>query len=190
MKKLMIAVFFLFVTVMGPSLALGSSLEGFLGIGTEPRHDFGTGFGVGLGLNVGFNDVFNVSNPSSTKNLEIRTDISYFHWEEDAFFTDFDYTRVPIFLGLRYFVPRGKIKASGLGIFGEAGFELSFDEVDAPVPGPGFGTVSDSDVNFGIPLGGGIQYHVSDKTYLGLSLRIHLISHTYTTIVGTVGFGL
>lgn len=186
MKKHLIAIFFAcMLCVMGviPSAASGSSLEGFLGIGTEPRNDFGTGFGVGLGLNVDFNDVFNVSNPSSTKDLKIRTDISYFHWEEDSFWADIDYTRVPVFLGLRYFVPRGKIKAPALGIFGEAGFELSFDDVDTP-------RGSDSDVDFGIPIGGGIQFRVSDTTYLGLSLRIHLISNTYTTLLGTVGFEL
>lgn len=183
MKKHLVAVFFLIAMGVGPAPAPGASIEGFMGIGTEPRHDFGTGVGAGVGLNVDFNDVFNVSNPASTRDLKIRADISYFHWEDDTFWTDFDYTRIPMFLGLRYFVPAGRIKARGLGIFGEAGFELSFDDIDTP-------RGSDSDVDFGIPIGGGIQFQVSDSTYLGLSLRIHLISNAYTMLLGTVGFEL
>ncbi len=164
-----------------------ASIEGFAGIGTEPANEFGTGFGLGVGLNVPFNSVFQVSNPRGTKDLMLRADVSYFFWEEDILGIDFEFTRIPLFLGARYFIPTDKIRASGLGIFGEAGIELSFDEFDVPTP---LGTVSDDEVNFGIPVGFGIQYYVSEGAYFGLSGRLHLISDSYFNLVATVGFDL
>jgi opacity protein-like surface antigen len=175
-----------------------ASMDGFIGLGTEPGNDFGTGFGLGVGLNIPFNNIFSVTNPSGTaKDLMIRADLSYFFWDVDIGSpfgsVNVEFTRLPIFLGARYFIPADRIKAQRLKIYGEAGVELSFDEAEAAVVDPFTGTVfktSDSEVNFGIPIGAGIQYYVSDKVNVGFNVRWHIISDSYFTLAASIGFDL
>lgn len=191
MKRLAVVLVAVLVLFAGRAFAAGrgdTSMDVFMGLGTEPTGGFGSGYGLGVGLNLDFNSVFNVRNPAGTRNLEIRADVSYHHWEEDMLWAgDLEYTRVPFFLGLRLFVPSGKLKSSRLGIYGEAGMELSFDSIDTGAPGFG---ASDDEVNLGFPIGGGIRYYVSPSTYVGFSLRIHLVSHSYTSLLGVIGFNL
>jgi opacity protein-like surface antigen len=186
MKRAAIVFIAVLLMLTGTAFAAnrGPSFEGFLGMGTEPVNDIGIGYGLGFGFNLPFNDVFNVSNPGSVKNLMLRADITYYHWEDEVtvgpLTVDVEATRVPVFLGVRYFIPTGVIKAQKLGLFVEGGFELSFDGADTP----------DDEVNFGFPVGFGMQYQVNPNTYLGLSGRLHLISDSYFSLVGTVGFGI
>jgi hypothetical protein len=170
----------------------GASVEAFLAIGSEPAGDLGTGYGLGVGLNIPFNDIFNLNSPSrAAKDLMIRADISYFSWEGDTdtpfFSVDEEFTRIPIFLGIRFFLPDDIIQAEGLRIYGEAGVELSFDE--AEVKFNGF-KESDDEINFGVPIGVGMQYYISEKWYLGLNARLHIISDDYFTLAASMGFDL
>jgi len=164
----------------------GSSVDFFLGLGSEPASDVGTTFGFGAGLNIPFTNIFNAG--GAADNLMIRADLSYFSWEGDTGPIDVEFTRIPLFLGVRYFVSGDKIKSEGLGIYAEIGIELSFDEVE--VKTPLLGTISDDEINFGVPIGAGIQYYISEKWYLGFNARLHIISDSYFTLLGSIGFDL
>ena len=125
----------------------------------------------------------------------IRADLSYFSWDGDSnvLFVSIDeeITRIPLFLGLRYFVSGENVKTEGLGIYAEIGVELSFDSVEVKTTDTFFGTTtrsSDDEINFGVPVGAGIQYYISEKLYLGLNARLHFISGSYFTLLGCIGF--
>ena len=167
----------------------GSSVDFLLGFGSEPDSDLDTTFGFGAGLNIPFTNIFEAGGASgAADNLMIRADLSYFSWDGDTGPIDVEFTRIPLFLGVRYFVSGDKIKSEGLGIYAEIGIELSFDEVE--VKTPLLGTVSDDEINFGVPIGAGIQYYISEKMYLGFNARFHIISDSYFTFLGSIGFDL
>lgn len=197
MKKAALLFSLVVVLVANPSAGFaqedhGTSVDAFLGIGSEPAGDVGTGYGLGVGLNIPFNDIFYTSNPSSAvKDLMIRIDLSYFSWEDDTdtpfFSVEEELTRIPIFLGIRFFIPADTIKTEGLGIYGEAGIELSFDEAEVKINGF---KESDDEINFGVPIGVGMQYYISEKWYLGLNARLHIISDNYFTLAASMGFNL
>jgi hypothetical protein len=176
----------------------GSSVDFFLGIGSEPAGDVGTGYGLGVGLNIPFTNIFNAGGASGSEdNLMIRADLSYFSWEDDKSVPfgsiDEEITRIPLFLGLRYFVSADNIKAEGLGIYAEIGIEVSFDDVEVKATNSLLGTSvkdSDDEINLGVPIGAGIQYYISEKMYLGFNARFHIISDSYFTFLGAIGFDL
>jgi hypothetical protein len=197
MKKSALLFALVVVLFVNPTIGIAqedrdNSIDVFLGLGTEPDGDVGTGYGFGVGLNIPFNDVFSVSNPSgAAKNMMIRADLSYFSWDGDTdtpfFSVDEEITRIPIFVGIRYFAPAGTIKAERLGLYGEAGIEFSFDEVEVKSLGL---KESDDDINFGVPIGVGLQYDISEKCYLGFNARFHIISDSYFTLAVSIGFDL
>ena len=199
-KSAVLGILFVFMLMSaGDGLAQqehGSSVDFFLGIGSEPAGDVGTGFGLGVGLNIPFTNIFNTSTASgAADNLMIRADLSYFSWEGDttafSVSVDEEFTRIPLFLGVRYFVAADKIKTEGLGIYAEIGIELSFDDEEVKTTLPGTSAkVSDDEINFGVPIGAGIQYYISEKLYLGLNARFHIISDSYFTLLGSIGFDL
>jgi hypothetical protein len=192
-KSAVLGILFVFMLMSaGDGLAQqehGSSVDFFLGLGSEPAGDVGTTFGFGAGLNIPFTNIFNAGGASgAADNLMIRADLSYFSWEGDTGPIDVEITRIPLFLGVRYFVSGDKIKTEGLGIYAEIGIELSFDDVE--VKTPFLGTSSDDEINFGVPIGAGIQYYISEKWYLGFNARFHIISDSYFTLLGSIGFDL
>jgi opacity protein-like surface antigen len=201
-KAAVLGILFVFMLVSaGAGLAQqehGSSFDVFLGFGSEPDGDVGTGFGLGAGLNIPFTTIFNAGVvPGAADNLMIRADLSYFSWEGDttAPFVSIDeeITRIPLFLGVRYFVSADNIKTEGLGIYAEIGIELSFDDEEVKTTNTFLGTStkdSDDEINFGVPIGAGIQYYISEKLYLGLNARLHIISGSYFTLLGSIGFDL
>lgn len=167
-----------------------TGIDVFGGFATETIDDVGAGYGLGVGVTVPFNTLFQMSNMSGTEDLAIRADLSYFHWEDEVnvFGTNFDVeaTRIPLFVGARYYLPSHVISGP-IDIFGELGLQLSFDEFEVATF---FGTVSDDQVNFGVPIGAGIEFNISDAAYLGLSGRLHIIDETYFTMVGVLGLNL
>jgi hypothetical protein len=176
----------------------GSSFDVFLGFGSEPDGDVGTGFGLGVGWNTPFTNIFQASTASgAADNLMIRADLSYFSWEGDTtvpfISIDEEITRIPLFLGVRYFVSADNIKTKGLGIYAEIGIELSFDDMEVKTSNTFLGTStkdSDDEINLGVPIGAGIQYYISEKLYLGFNARLHIISGSYFTVLGSIGFDL
>jgi hypothetical protein len=159
-----------------------TEVDGMLSVGSDPVGGFGTAVGIGAG--VGF-DLSGSLKPSSGK-LFGRVDINYFNWDETVFGTSLNYTRVPIFLGGRYYVP---MSGSPVDIFLEAGLEISFDSVDTAVPifFPAFKTTQ-NDLNVGISPGIGIEVPISNNgLFVGADARWHLITDSYFTFSFVLG---
>jgi hypothetical protein len=155
------------------------SIEVFGGFATEPEDDLDVGYGVGAGMNLPFDSVFRSSSPTATKDLFFRLDVTYFEWEEDRK----EFTRIPVFFGLRYYLPPERLRKERLSLFGEAGFEISFDDKETPGG-------SDDDVDIGVPVGIGLQYFLTETVYVGGGLRMHLISDSYPAFLVSIGFAL
>ncbi len=63
--------------------------------------------------------------------------------------------------------------------------ELSFDEVEVALPGRPFGrhnTASESDINFGIVPGAGIELPINQQLGFVADARWHLITDNYFTL--------
>ncbi len=162
-----------------------TEIDGMLSIATEPAGGFGETIGLGVGM--GF-DLSDTLKPSSGK-IFGRVDINYFNWDESVFGVDVEYTRIPIFVGGRYYIPTHDAK---IDIFVEAGLEFSFDKAEAAVvePFPPFNTVraSESDLNIGITPGIGIEVPISnDGLFVGGDARWHMITDDYFTLSFVIG---
>lgn len=166
----------------------GLSVDGFLGLGTEPISGFGTAIGFGAGASLDLAALG--ADVADAENMQLRADISYFKWEEDVFGQEISIRRIPVFAGMRYFfTPEAGMRATEPGVYGEGGLELSFDEVESAFCLPFFGcsTASASEVNLGIAVGGGVEMPVAENMYIGANLRYHLVSDSYFTIMASFG---
>jgi opacity protein-like surface antigen len=154
------------------------SLDGAIGLGTEPESGFGSAFAVRFGVSQDFLKVFKKAKRSKhTENLQLRADLSYLKWEQDISGIDVSYRRIPIFFGGRYIFPT-KL-ADAFSIYVEGGLEISLDKAEAVVPPTT--SVSESETNIGITPGVGIMYPFNEKLSAGLDLRGHFISDNYWT---------
>lgn len=157
-----------------------TEVDGMLSVATEPAGGFGET--IGLGVGVGF-DLSDTLKPSRGK-IYGRADINYFNWDESVFGIDVSYTRVPVFVGGRYYVPMSGAK---IDVFVEAGLEFSFDKAEVAVvaPFPPFNTVkaSDSELHIGLTPGAGIEVPISnDGLFIGGDARWHMITDDYFTL--------
>jgi hypothetical protein len=161
------------------------TLDGAIGLGTEPDSGFGSAFGGRVGVSQGFLKVFKKAKRTKhTENLQLRADLSYFKWETEELGVEISYRRMPIFFGGRYTFPT-KL-ADAFSIYLEGGFEISLDKAEAVVP-PAT-SVSDSETNFGIIPGVGITYPFSDTLSAGLDFRGHFISDNYWTLMLSLSY--
>jgi opacity protein-like surface antigen len=178
----------------------GTVIDFGVGFGTEPAGGFGTTFGFGVGVEQDFGKLFSGVSNEFTENLRLRADFHYFGWDDTISVpgasADIEFSRIPIFLGGRYALPVGQIEKFTL--FGEAGLEISIDDVEAGACIAGFPpfipstctTVSDSEVNFGVTPGIGVTYLAAPNVAVGVDLRYHLISDGYFTGVASIGYVL
>jgi opacity protein-like surface antigen len=148
-------------------------------VASEPVDDFGAGFGITAGLSLDVADFAATNNV--TKNLQLRGDMSYYHWSRsvilDSDELDLSYSRVPIFLGARYMVPKDKLR-----LYGEVGLEISFDKVSVAEDFRGVPiTASDTDTHLGLVPGAGIQYFLTDNVFVGGNFRLHIIDDSYVS---------
>ncbi|GBD98180.1 hypothetical protein BMS3Abin07_00188 [bacterium BMS3Abin07] len=196
MKRIFFIVLIILFLSAGPAFAHGISIELTGNYASEPSGGFGSTFGPGVGVNADFGKIIRVTEGTKfaviSKNIKFRADLSYFNWDRDVFGVNIEYTRIPIFVGARYFFPLESMSRQGLQVFGEGGLEMSFDNVEDVVCISGAGCIknNDSDINPGIGAGGGIQYSFSDRIYGGIHLRYHVISDSYFTTGLYVGFNL
>lgn len=104
---------------------------------------------------------------------QVRGDISYYNWDEDVpFFGDVEYTRIPVAVSVRkYFA----LPPQGLTIFGQAGLELSFDDIEV-------GPFSDDEVNLGLPIGAGVDYSLTREFSVNAMFKHHFVEDSYTTL--------
>lgn len=164
-----------------------------LGLSTEPTGGFGSGFNLSAGVNVSPADLQIKGLP---KELDFRADVSYSRWKYSwamLGFTGFDlkYSRIPIFLGGRFYVP---LNVPNLKFYAEAGMEISIDTVDYPLYFWNAGNLkwsyqstSRSSVEIGLTPGAGFQYDINKQIYVGANARFHFISDSYFTLGINVG---
>ncbi len=156
----------------------GVEVDASLVVASAPASGFDTGVGVTFGAGTML--------PQIDRNLQGRVELSYFSWSATEFGVDVTYTRIPIDIAGRYYIPT---QADNLKLYLQAGLEISFDKVEAAVPSP-FGSItsSESTSNLGIVPGVGIDYKINQNLSLVADLRAHLISDSYMTIQGGVAY--
>lgn len=188
MKRALFAVL-LSLLLSGMSIASGIGIDVSGDYASEPDNDFDSTVGLSMGINVDFESLIHVREGSKfrnySKNMKFRGDIGYFHWEDDVSGVDLDYTRIPMFIGMRYYYPVQKMNRRGLDIFGEGGGELSIDDEESYSTGRG--KRSDDEITIGFALGGGIQYSFTDLLCAGAHLRYHAVSDDYFTLGAYIG---
>jgi hypothetical protein len=119
--------------------------------------------GVGINFGAGY------SLASVDKNLQARFDISYYQFKHDFPWGSGTYTRVPLIVGVRYYVPIvDKLRA-----FGQVGLETSIDSFDNSA------NQNKSELNLGIAPGAGIEFFVNPKVGVFALGLAHLISDSY-----------
>jgi hypothetical protein len=188
MKKVFVIVFtaaMIFILNIGSAFAAheqGMMIDGSLSLATETVSGSGTTVGLGAGLSMDISDRVHLSDKKAK--LQLRGDINYYNWDYDVFGINLSVTRVPIFVGGRYFLPiQGSSKVD---VYVEGGLELSFDNVETAVPF--FGKVSESDINLGVTPGVGIEIPLQNSLVLGANARYHLISDSYMTLGVSLGY--
>jgi opacity protein-like surface antigen len=135
-----------------------------------------SGFDTGLGMTFGVGAMVD-------KNLQVRGEISYFSWSATEFGVSVDYTRVPVYGGVRYFIPT---QDSKLKVYVEGGLEISFDSVE--VANPFFGRSTESDVHLGLVPGAGIEVKLNPNLGILAGFRWHLITDDYLTFQGGLAY--
>lgn len=151
-----------------------------VGLSTAPNSAFDTGFNLSAG---GGYEMLKIQAIKGST-LQIRGDIGYNRWEDSEFGNDFTFTRVPVSVGARLYVPIEAVK--GLRVYGEASLELSFDEVD--LPSFGLGASSHSETNVGLVPGVGVEFSVAPNIFVRGGLKHHLIEDGYLNASVGVGF--
>lgn len=191
MKKVFFIVILTAFIVSGTAYAKDLSLDFAGTYATEPASGFGATLGLGMGADFGwtlFSKGSGTRADNYLKNIKFRADMHYYTWDDTVAGVDVEYNRIPFFVGGRYFFPISGMNKAGWEVFGEAGLEVSFDEVEV-VNALGQ-KVSEDDTNGGVSIGGGIRYNFTDKVFAGISGRHHIITDDYTTLDFLIGFYL
>lgn len=157
--------FVMLLAVILPSAAVSregdAQVDFSLDIATEPARDFDAELGFTLGGGYQFMDEW-----------QLRGDLSYYSWDRGNFFSDEEFTRIPVSASVRkYFT----LPPPGLKVFGQAGVEISFDDNE-------FRGGSDDDVNVGLPIAGGVDYSFRPEWSVNGTVKHHFVEHDYTTI--------
>ncbi len=147
----------------------GMEVDGSLVLASSPASGFDTGYGVTFG--------FGTMLPQLNRDLQGRVEISYFTWSASEFGVSVDFTRIPIDVGGRFYLPVG---SQNMKVFVQGMAELSFDTVEANVPF--FGKTSASETHFGIVPGAGIDIKLSPGLSFVADARWHIITDDYFTI--------
>jgi outer membrane autotransporter protein len=135
-----------------------------------------SGFDSTIGLTIGGG----VMLPQVDKNLQGRVDITFLSFDGSDLGTDVTYSRVPITVSGRYYIPTQQT----VKVYGQGGLEMSFDKVEVAVF-PGF-TESESDVRLGLVGGAGIDVAITPQLSFVTDVRLHLITDSYITLQGGV----
>lgn len=126
--------------------------------------DYNGGFGINFGAGYALAAI--------DKHLQARIDISFYQFKNDFRWGSGSYTRVPITIGARYFVPI----ADKLRAFGQAGLETSIDTFDNSAH------ETNREVNFGLAPGAGIEFMVNPKVSVFALAIVHIISDSYVSM--------
>jgi len=109
---------------------------------------------------------------SIDKNLEARIDLSVYQFDHNFYWGSGTFTRVPITLSARYYVPiQDKLRA-----FGQVGLETSIDSYDTS------NNTRQNEVNVGLSPGLGIEFIANPKVSLFALAIEHLITDNYFSL--------
>jgi len=119
------------------------------------------------------------------KDIQARLDITFLSFDATFFGTDLTYSRVPVTVSGRYYIPTEQT----VKLYGQGGLELSFDKVETAFPFffgfPGFKS-SESTVNVGLTGGVGVDVAITPQLSFVADARLHLITDYYVTLQGGV----
>lgn len=157
----------------------GAEVDASLVLATAPASGLDTGFGINIGAGMML--------PQINRDLQGRVEFSYFSWSGSTFGVDYTYKRMPIGAGGRFYLP---IQSNSLKLYAQGLIELSFDEVEVVVPAPlgRYGTASESDINFGLVPGFGIELPINQNLGFVADARWHLITDNYFTVQGGLAY--
>jgi opacity protein-like surface antigen len=119
------------------------------------------------------------------KDIQARVDITFLTWSESFYGVDLDYSRTPVTVSGRYYIPMDQ---NDLKVFVQGGLELSFDKVEVGnffFPGE---KTSESDVRLGITPGAGIDLAIAPQLSIVADLRWHIITDSYFTLQAGVAY--
>lgn len=155
----------LFAATMSHAQTGNTSVEGTLNYGTEAFDGVGSQFGA----TVGFGYLF-------LERLQGRVDVSYLRSGKSVGDGEATGSRVPIAFGLRYLQPLPKVD-SDLTVFGQGGFEVSFDRRT-----PGGGGSSGDRTSVGALLGCGAEYALAPGFGAVANLAFHIIDDPFLSL--------
>ncbi|GMT49397.1 MAG: hypothetical protein IEMM0008_0936 [bacterium] len=116
-------------------------------------------FEVGLGIDLSVEE--------DVSEIQLRMDFGVYSWENDSnTFGSGDYNRLPFFIGPRVYL----YLSDDVLIYGEAGFEISFDDFAV------------KETNFGVTPGAGFELRFGGSGVFGVKFRYHLIQDSYFAI--------
>lgn len=173
MKKFAGVFIGLFLFSSSPSIAASNfepatdrtaNVDVSLAYGGEP---YNTGMGITLGGGVGISYM-------STASTALRADVNYFNYSKTSAGVTVNYSRMPIFLGFRFF------QSSQLPYYYEMGVEASNDG--------GSGNTSSGSTRFGLTPGIGAEAPIGDKFYAGGNIRYHFVTDPYYNV--SISFGV
>lgn len=163
--------------VTQPALAKvgDSTADVGVSVATEPVD----GLGTAIGFSGGFGYEF-------MKDTQVRADVSYYSWDDSqtTMFGTMDITlyRIPITVSARRYID---LQAQGIRAYGQLGVELSIDGAEVTLAGV---SANDSETNLGITPAAGVEYNVNDKVYVGANAAYHIITDSYFTFGGNIGY--
>jgi hypothetical protein len=155
---------------------------------TEPKSGFGGEFGFEVGFNADFATLGVPITLGENIQSQARVSVGFYDFDRTFQGINVDYERIPVFLGGRFIMP----VSPPLNVYGDLGFELSFDKEDRPGISPLGVPFVDSkrSLRFGVRPQVGIIYRITESVFLGANLGYHLIKDDYCTLGAMVGLNL
>ena len=154
-----------------------SSFSAKLGLETGPSGGWGSGYGLGIGA-----DFFHLQD-----NLYLRADLDYKTWSQSAFGASLKYSRMPISVSGRIYIPVDE----RMRLYAQGGLGLSFDSEDAAFCFLGTcATASASQTNIDLIGGAGIQAQISPGMYIGGEANLHIVQNSYFDLLATLSFDI
>lgn len=174
MKK---AILVLFVLVFFAASANAQSGKMYVGgqVGISlPMGDFSDAYNMGFGFLGNFYYGIN-------QNIELTGSLGYLHWGLDAEGADGGFSDVPLLAGARYYFQRSAFTPYALAELGLHFRSFSFEV-------PFFGTIDESDTEFGLGFGAGFLYDLG-AMQLDVNAKINIISdQNHITLLGGLRF--
>ena len=158
------------------------TIDGAVSLSSDSYWDdeFGNTIGYGVGANLDW------SKTKRDARVVMRTDLSYEKWKNSTTYTTWSFTKIPLFLGVRFYTP--------WYVFIEGGLEVVYEEWKSSYTGPLFGILSTGSNNSsrsytaGFAPGIGVEFPLSGNMTCGIHARYHVGPDFHGTLGGFVGY--